>query len=88
MHNHIPSNATTQFVGSLGSLTQIKAARGFARGQSGGDLTDIRALRTGQFYLAIEAVPFRKIRTSMCLSHHAQGPLTEEEVIERACRSM
>ncbi|MGH3248150.1 MAG: ATP-binding protein [Trebonia sp.] len=83
LHNRIPGNATTQFYGLLSSPTQIDAAREVARAK-GGDVPDIGRLPRGQFYLGTEGTSFVKAATSMCLSHHPEGPLLEEEVVTRA----
>ncbi len=83
LHNGIPGNATTQLFGRLNAPTQIDAARTMARA-AGGDAPDIGRLGTGEFYATSESVSFRKIRTSLCLSHHPASPLTPEEVITRA----
>jgi hypothetical protein len=85
VHNQIPGNATTQFYGLLSHPTQIDRARDLARAK-GGDVPDIGRLTAGQFYLGAEGRKFQKIRTPMCLSHHA-SPLTEDEIIARANRS-
>lgn len=83
LHNRIPGNATTQFYGLLSSPTQIDAAREVARAK-GGDVPDIGRLKAGQFYLGTEGTSFVKAATPLCLSHHPEGPLTEEEVVMRA----
>lgn len=83
LHNRIPGNATTQFYGLLSSPTQIDAAREVARAK-GGDVPDIGRLKAGQFYLGTEGTSFVKAATPLCLSHHPEGPLTEEEVVTRA----
>jgi hypothetical protein len=85
LHNQVPGNATTQFYGLLSHPTQIDRGRDFARAK-GGDLPEIGRLTPGQFYLGAEGRKFQKIRTPMCLSHHA-SPLTEDEIIARANRS-
>lgn len=85
LHNRIPGNATTQFYGLLSSPAQIDAAREVARAK-GGDVPDIGRLKAGQFYLGTEGTSFVKAATPLCLSHHPEGPLTEEEVVTRARR--
>jgi hypothetical protein len=87
LHNQIPGNATTQFFGLLNSPAQIDAAREIARAK-GSHVTDISKLRSGQFYAAVEGMPFVKIQTPMCLSHHPKDPLTVEEVVKRAKNSL
>jgi DNA helicase HerA-like ATPase len=83
LHNHIPGNAATQFFGLLNAPVQINAAREMAKAK-GGDVPDISVLKSGQFYAAVEGQPFVKVDMPLCLSHHPKGPLTTEEVIERA----
>ena len=83
LHNRIPGNATTQFYGQLNSPIQIDAAREVARAK-GGDVPDIGRLSRGQFYIASEGTRFTKAAAPMCLSHHPDGPLTEEGVVMRA----
>ncbi|MEV0713347.1 ATP-binding protein [Asanoa sp. NPDC050611] len=83
LHNRIPGNAATQFYGLLNSPTQVEAAREMAKAK-GGDVPDISRLSTGEFYLAAEGAPPRKLRTPLCLSYHPRSPLTTEEVVARA----
>jgi hypothetical protein len=85
LHNRIPGNASTQFFGRLNAPAQIAAAREMARAK-GSDVADIAQLGTGHFYAAIEGSGFVRIRAPLCLSHHPAGPLTTEEVLERAAR--
>jgi hypothetical protein len=85
IHNRITGNAATQFYGHLDSPVQIEAARDVARSK-GGDVPDIGRLRPGQFYVATGGTRFVKTATRLCLTHHPDGPLTEEEVIARARR--
>jgi hypothetical protein len=85
LHNRIPGNAATQFFGFLNSPTQIDAANDMARAK-GGPALDISRLATGQFYLTGEGLPFRKVLTPLCLTHHPASPLTPEEVVSRARR--
>jgi hypothetical protein len=49
-----------------------------------GDVPDISGRTAGEFYLAAEGMPSRKISTPLSPSHHARGPLTIEEVVDRA----
>jgi hypothetical protein len=86
LHNSVPGNATTQFFGLLSAPAQIDAARELARAK-GGDVPDIGRLSAGEFYLAVEGASFQRIRTPMCLSHHASSPLTEDEVLAKAAVS-
>lgn len=83
LHNQIPGNATTQFFGRLQSPAQLAAANEMARAK-GSTVEDIALRERGQFYVTGEAFGFRRIQTSMCLSHHPPSPLRLEEVIERA----
>jgi DNA helicase HerA-like ATPase len=83
LHNQIPGNAATQFFGLLNSPTQIAAAQELGRAK-GSSLPDIGRMGTGQFYAGIEGARFAKVQTPLCLTHHPQSPLTEEEVIRRA----
>ncbi len=83
IHNRIVGNAATQFYGFLNSPTQIAAAREVAQAK-GSAVLDISRLRAGQFYAVSEGLPFRRIVTPMCLSHHPSSALTEEEVLVRA----
>jgi hypothetical protein len=83
LHNRIPGNAATQLFGFLNSPVQIEAAKEMARAK-GSQVLDISRLATGEFYLAGEGLGFRKIQTSLCLSHHPRSPLTTEEVLARA----
>ncbi|WP_371782230.1 ATP-binding protein [Streptosporangium subroseum] len=87
LNNRIPGNATTQFFGLLNSPAQIEAAKEMARAKGGG-VTDISRLRSGQFYTAVEGMPFVKVQVPMCLSHHPKDPLTVEEVVKRARDSL
>ncbi|MEV7968421.1 ATP-binding protein [Sphaerisporangium sp. NPDC088356] len=87
LHNRIPGNSATQFFGLLNSPTQIDAAREMAQAK-GSHITDIGRLSTGQFYAAVEGARFEKMQAPLCLSHHPKSPLTTEEVIGRARRSM
>jgi hypothetical protein len=85
IHNRITGNATTQFYGLLNSPAHIDAARDVARAK-GGNVPDIGRLSPGQFYVATNGTSFVKTATRLCLTHHPDGPLTEEEVITRARR--
>ncbi|MEO3929307.1 ATP-binding protein [Micromonosporaceae bacterium B7E4] len=86
LHNQIPGNAATQFVGLLTAPVQIEAARDVARAK-GTDVPDVGKLRTGQFYTGVEGARFVKMQAPMCLSHHPRSPLTTEEVVRRAATS-
>lgn len=83
LHNQISGNAATQLFGFLNAPAQIAAAHELARAK-GSSVVDISRLRTGEFYLAATGLPFQKIRTPLCLSHHPASPLNPEEVLQRA----
>lgn len=83
LRNQIPGNAATQCYGLLNAPVQIDAAREMARAK-GGDVPGISQLRSGEFYVALEARSFAKVRAPLCLSHLSNSPLTIEEVLERA----
>nr|WP_198946342.1 hypothetical protein [Pseudofrankia asymbiotica] len=50
----------------------------------GGDAPDIGHLGVGEFYAVSDGVPFQRLTTPLCLSHHPASPLAPEEVIARA----
>jgi hypothetical protein len=83
IHNRIVGNSSTQFYGFLNSPVQITAAKEMAQAKASGVL-DISRLTAGQFYAVGEGMPFQKLATPMCLSHHPSSALTTEEVLERA----
>ncbi|GAA3744590.1 DUF87 domain-containing protein [Plantactinospora mayteni] len=87
LHNQIPGNAATQFIGLLTAPVQIEAARDLARAKSA-DISDVGKLRTGQFYASVEGARFVKTQAPMCLSHHPRSPLTTEEVVHRTATSV
>jgi hypothetical protein len=86
LHTQVASNTVTQFFGRLDDPAQIRAATDLALAR-GGDAPEIAELNAGLFYAATEALPLEKIRTSMCLTHHASPPLTPEEIVQRAQRA-
>ncbi|WP_433197336.1 ATP-binding protein [Nocardia sp. CA-107356] len=86
LHNLVSGNAATQFYGRLGASVQIRVVEELARAR-GGRIDDISSLGAGQFYGATEGATFAKTQTPMCLSHHGESALTEEEVLERARRT-
>jgi hypothetical protein len=51
----------------------------------GGGGSDIAGMKAGEFYFTTEgvAVP-EKVKTPLCLSHHPQNPLSQDEVVRRA----
>jgi hypothetical protein len=83
IHNRIVGNAAMQFYGFLNSPTQIAAAKEMAAAKASG-VVDISRLTAGQFYAVGEGMPFQKVATPMCLSHHPPSALTAEEVLARA----
>ncbi len=83
LHNQIPGNAVTQFFGHLKAPVHIEAAKAIASA-TGTPIYDFAALTMGTFYVGTEGVDFTKVRTPLCLSHHATTALTEHEVIVRA----
>ena len=82
LRNEVVSNASTQLLGRVGAGASINAVQELARNR-GGEISDVNALRQGEFYLGVEGQQFHKIRTLMCLSHHT-GPLEEDEIMRRA----
>ncbi|MGW6427082.1 ATP-binding protein [Nocardia sp. NPDC055053] len=85
LHNLVTGNAATQLIGLLNASIQIQAATELARSK-GGRVEDISRLPAGRFYAATEGTGFGKIQVPMCLSHHPNSALTEDEVLERARR--
>jgi hypothetical protein len=86
LHNHIPSNAATQFYGLLNAPAHISAAQEMARAK-GGVMPDISRLRAGNFYVAIEGEAFRRIVAPSCLTYHPASPPSAEDVLELARRT-
>jgi len=83
LHNMVSGNAATQFFGRLNAPVQIQAAAELARAK-GGRVEDIARLPAGRFYGSAEGTGFAKVAVPMCLSHHPEGALTEDEVLARA----
>jgi len=83
IHNRIVGNAATQYFGFINSPTQVAAAKEMAAAK-GSTVLDISRLDAGQFYAVGEGMPFQKVRSPMCLSHHPSSALTNEEVLTRA----
>jgi DNA helicase HerA-like ATPase len=83
LHNRVPGNAATQFLGQMNSPAFRDAAREMARAR-GSEIQDLGRLGKGEFYGSVEESAFRKVRTPMSLSHHPPRPLTPEEVVARA----
>ncbi|OLF08248.1 helicase HerA domain-containing protein [Actinophytocola xanthii] len=83
LHNRVPGNASTVFVGRLNAPVQIAAARELAQSK-GGRLDHVGALKVAQFYASTEGSRFQRLRTPNCLTHHPASALTPEEVVHRA----
>ncbi|MEO6087194.1 MAG: DUF87 domain-containing protein [Umezawaea sp.] len=83
IHNRIVGNAATQYFGFINSPTQVAAAKEMAAAK-GSTVLDISRLNAGEFYAVGEGMPFRKVRSPMCLSHHPSSALTNEEVLVKA----
>ncbi|MCF6199143.1 MAG: ATP-binding protein [Hyphomicrobiaceae bacterium] len=85
--NKIINSSTTQFYGRMNAPVTITATRDLMRAK-GGDGDDIGKLGAGEFYFTTEGMgkPV-KINTPLCLSHHPQSPLSEDEVVSRAART-
>src|SRR5690606_5810761 len=88
LHHSVISNCTTHVYGKMNSPAAISTIKELGQAK-GASISDIAALERGQFYFSSEGepVPFR-IKTPLCLSHHPAHPLSEEEVAERAGRSV
>jgi len=82
--NKIISNCTTHFYGKMNSPAAIDTIRELIAAK-GGNASDIATLQSGTFYFSTEGSgqPV-KIKTALCLSHHAPNPPGTEEVIRRA----
>jgi hypothetical protein len=83
IHNRIVGNAATQIYGFLNSPIQVAAVKEMARARASA-VADISRLSAGEFYAVGEGLPFQKLATPMCLSHHPRSALTAEEVLARA----
>lgn len=82
----IISNSKTILFGKVNSPAAIAAAQEQLRDR-GGHGSDIARLGTGVFYVYSEGFTApKKIKTSLCLSHHPSTSLTEEDVLARATR--
>lgn len=84
LHNSVPGNTTSQFIGKLTAPIQQAAADQMAAAR-GSTLDNISRLRPGVFFGATEGTSFSKINVPICLSHHRDA-LSEEEVLQRARR--
>jgi hypothetical protein len=82
--NKIVSNCTTHFYGKMSAPASIQAVQELIASR-GGRGNDIGTLKVGEFYFSSEgsAAP-EKLKTLLCLSHHAQNPLSHQEVVKRA----
>lgn len=85
VHNQITGNCATQLVGFLNHPTQVAAVKDMVDAKQAKDL-HVTELATGDFYLRTEGLPYRRVSTSLCLSHHPKSALTPEEVVALARR--
>jgi hypothetical protein len=85
IHNQAIGGTANQFIGRLTVPAQLTAAKEMAQSRNT-ELRDLGSLPLGTFYAAGEGTTFRKIQTPICLTHHT-GPLTEDEVVQRARRA-
>lgn len=84
-HNII-ANCATQFYGRASSPAAIDVIQDQIRNR-GGTGNDVPRLTPGQFYAYSSGMEEpAKIQAPMCLTHHPQTPLTEEEIREKAAR--
>ncbi|GAB3129363.1 hypothetical protein GCM10027289_11580 [Tsukamurella serpentis] len=79
LHDKVVGNSATHFYGKLNAPVQIQAAKDLAAAR-GGRIDAIGGLGPGDFYLGAGASTVR-VRTPMCLSHHAASPPTEDDVL-------
>jgi hypothetical protein len=85
-HNII-ANCSTQFYGRVNSPAAIEVVQEQLR-QRGSTRQDIARLVSGQFYVASEKLTTPiKLLVPLCMSYHAQNPLDDTEVMERAVAS-
>jgi DNA helicase HerA-like ATPase len=84
LHNSVPGNTTSQFIGKLTAPVQKAAADQMAAAR-GSTFDNISRLEPGVFFGATEGTSFSKIEVPWCLSHHRDA-LSEEEVLQRARR--
>jgi DNA helicase HerA-like ATPase len=82
LQTKIANNCATQFLGALSGPANLDAARELVKSRSSA-VEDLGVLEAGRFYAARPGEGFVKIRTPLCLSHHASA-LTREEIILRA----
>ncbi|MBL7516277.1 ATP-binding protein, partial [Frankia nepalensis] len=83
LREEVLARAATWFFGRLNAPAQIDAARELAAAL-GGEAPEIGRLGVGEFYATSEGLPFQRVTTPMCLSHHAPWPLAADEIIARA----
>jgi len=86
IENKIVGNCSTQYYGKANSPAAIDALREQLR-LCGGDGGDIPTLERGCFYVynADTSMPAPiKVQIPMCLSHHRNSPLEEQEILDRA----
>ena len=83
LHNQISGNAGTMVIGRIGVPAQITAVEEMARAR-GSVVQNVGRLGSGQFYVAVEGLGFRRVRSPLCLSHHPRSPLVPDEVLRRA----
>lgn len=82
--NKIVSNCTTHFYGKMNAPATIDAVQELMAAKGGGG-SDIGNMKAGEFYFTTEGMRIaEKIKTPLCLSHHPQNPLPQEEVVKRA----
>ncbi|MBQ1021530.1 DUF853 family protein [Micromonospora sp. D93] len=84
LHNSVPGNTTSQFIGRLTAPVQRAAADQMAAAR-GSTFDNISRLEPGVFFGATEGTSFSKIEVPWCLSHHRDA-LSEDEVLQRAQR--
>ncbi len=86
--NKVVSNCTTHFYGKMNSPAAIDTVKEMMANK-GGAASDIAALPSGVFYFSTEgSTQPLKVKTSMCLSHHAPNPPGEADVVQRASRPL
>ncbi len=92
MDHNIIANCSTHFYGKANSPTAIETIVDQIK-QRGGSGQDVSKLDTGTFYVFSDKInggsvqaPI-KMKSSMCLSYHPNGPLDENAVLERAQKS-
>lgn len=87
--NKIVGNCSTQYYGKVNSPAAIDTLRDEIA-KRGGSGNDIGTLPAGRFYVYNANAGMKaptKVQVPMCLSHHPQNPLSEQEVLSRAVKS-